>query len=109
MEYHAYIFVRQDLSPEQQLIQFGHVACALGKSLPDHVCPHKLNFVGIGVKNEAHLVKSSLNMDDNGIEYVVFREPDIGDEITAVASLPVTGAQREAFRKYKTLRLMTEL
>lgn len=103
-DHYAYIFVRQDISQEQQLIQFGHVACVLGRNLPDDICPHSLNFVGIGVPNESKLWESLAHMALNGVEYVAFKEPDMGDELTAVASLPIAGMKRDAFKKFDTLR-----
>ena len=103
-DYYAYIFVRQDISPEQQLIQFGHAACVMGKNLPDEVCPKSLNFVGIGVKTEYDLFMAMDRMVRSDVSYHAFTEPDLRNEITAVASVPVKGTAREAFKKYNTLR-----
>lgn len=103
-DHYAYIFVRQDISPEYQLIQFGHVACVMGRNLPHNICPHKLNFVGIGVPNEEALVDAQIRMMEHDIGSHDFVEPDLGYQITAVASVPVTGDQRRAFSKYKTLK-----
>jgi hypothetical protein len=102
--YYSYIFVRQDISPEQQLIQFGHVCCVMGKYLPSNVCPHSLHFVGIGVRDEFELTEViDLIRCNNQVAYF-FQEPDINGEITAVASSPVKGECREAFSSFQTLK-----
>jgi hypothetical protein len=106
-EYYSYIFVRQDISPEQQLIQFGHAACVMGKNLPEHICPHNLNFVGIGVPNEPSLIKALFHIYDNDIGHHKFYEPDINNELTAIASSPIEGEKRIVFKNYKTLRFST--
>jgi hypothetical protein len=101
--YYCYIFVRQDITPEQQLIQFGHVAAKAGAKSPDKLWEY-VHFVGIGVRNERELHKAALLMADNDIPYSTFNEGAMDDELTAVASVPVRGPTREVFKNYKTLR-----
>lgn len=103
-DYYSYIFVRQDISQEQQLVQFGHVCCVMGNNLPHIVSPHKLNFVAIGVPNEHALIKAQMLMVENDIDWCDFVEPDMDYQITAVASLPVRGETRNVFSKYNTLK-----
>jgi hypothetical protein len=103
MEQYCYIFVRQDLTPEQQLIQFGHVCALVGATGYRHDF-NKVNFVGIGVPNENELYRALFLMIDNGVQNQKFKEPDLGDTLTAVASLPVSGDTRAIFRHYDTLR-----
>lgn len=103
-DYYSYIFVRQDLTPEQQLIQFGHVCCVVGSHLPHNISPHRLNFVGIGVPNEHALIKALTLMSENNIEWCDFIEPDMDYQMTAAASLPVRGETRNVFSKYNTLK-----
>lgn len=106
-EYYSYIFVRQDMSEEQQLIQFGHVSCVLGWQIAKdhpHINPSFLNFVGIGVSNEKELLKAMFRMQDNQCLAGHFIEPNMNDSLTAIASIPVKGEIREIFRKYDTLK-----
>lgn len=104
MNNYAYIFVRQDMSPEQQLIQFGHVCAVMGNELSPHISPHELYFVGIGVANEEALIDAMVLMDVNGVAYSAFSEPDMDNTFTAIASSPVTGKTRNLFSKYQTLK-----
>jgi len=105
MEDYAYIFVRQDLSKEQQLVQFGHVCCVLGSEMHIRYDPHKLNFVAIGVKDLEQLDAIKFYLDFHDLTYVEFEEPDIGDQVTAIACLPVSGKTRNKFEIFDTLTL----
>jgi len=47
-------------------------------------------------------VASSLKLKN--IRFKEFREPDIGNQLTAIATEPVYGEQREFFKKYQLWR-----
>lgn len=98
---YSYIFVRQDIKPEYQLVQAAHVTCVLGKYL--EADPSKLNFVVVGVKDEDTLESVYKLLGKKGHKFVDFIEPDIGDQRTALATFPIRGEMRKDFRKFKLL------
>lgn len=57
--------------------------------------------LGIPSEEELHSVRKRLV--DHGIRHCHFYEPDIGDELTSLASEPITGKKRRLFSKYKLL------
>lgn len=44
-------------------------------------------------------------LKDVGINYVEFIEPDIGDQLTAIASDVVYGEQRKIFKKFQLFKI----
>jgi len=67
---------------------------------PAHEHP---SLVVCGVRNEAGLARSLAALSRAGIRCRAFREPDLGGQVTAVATEPVSGAARRFFRKYRLL------
>jgi len=56
------------------------------------------------VKDEAALLKALKKLEDNGIRHTVFREADLDDQATAIATEPVYGETRRLFRNYQLLQ-----
>ena len=56
-----------------------------------------------GIKNEAKLRALADRVAGQGVRVRCFHEPDIGDQLTAFATEPVSGEQREVFCKYQLL------
>jgi hypothetical protein len=69
--------------------------------LPEADHPH---LVVCGVKNEPALLTAAGRLAALGIRLHLFREPDAGDEATALATEPLRGAARRALRRYQLLR-----
>ena len=65
----------------------------------DH--PH---LVVCSVSGEARLEKLIFDLEREEIKFEIFREPDLGNEITAVATEPVSGNDRRMFRRLPLLR-----
>lgn len=104
---YCYIFTRQDIRPEQQLVQTAHATMVAGWHfrLSYSVNPAKINFVCCGVKDESGLKEAMNFMATRGIAFEVFAEPDINNEVTCVCSHPITSiAQRKKFGCFKLLR-----
>lgn len=101
---YSYIFVRQDMKPEYQLVQASHVACMLGVSLPVHISPKNLYFVVIGVPDLAKLEEIRLFLQRHSMDIVDFREPDIGDEVSSLATLPIPSHRRRHMSRFELLR-----
>lgn len=103
---YVYIFVRQDISPEYQAVQSAHVALRLGYKLGYHSEEHKMThdrmkelyFTLVGVPNLDALTKIS---ERQGAE--LFHEPDINNQLTAVAYMPVKAKDRGKLLTYKRL------
>lgn len=102
-----YIFVREDLSIPQQAVQACHAAieCAnhFGlKDLPDHP-----SVILLAMKNETKLHQARQYLIENGVQHAHFYESDLDDELTAVATEPITGNRRNLFRKFQLLKART--
>ena len=65
----------------------------------DH--PH---FVLANVKNQQRLESWLSKLDDHGIHYYVWREPDLDNQITAIATEPVSGDKRRVFNKLQLIK-----
>lgn len=87
---YAYMFVKQDMSREQQMVQCGHVSMVLGQAVSEHKYDAKnLHFIVFGVANEAALLEKMSFLHNKNIKYVSFIEPDMNDAFTAIACLPM--------------------
>ena len=94
---YMYVFVREDLSVAQQIVQLGHATYDVGTKHPRSSSP---NFVLIGVKNEQKLLELSEWLHTNETDHHMFFEPDV-DQHTAIATKPISGSKRDIFRKFK--------
>lgn len=54
--------------------------------------------------DEKELEKAKAYLDQHGIPHVMFREPDIGNQATALATLPVNPEQRKRLSRWKLWR-----
>lgn len=79
-----FVLTRKDLSPEQRNVQSGH---ALAEFLLNHKTSWKNGtLIYLGVKDEKHLMRWMYILDKKNIRYSIFKEPDIGNEITSLAT-----------------------
>lgn len=99
---YTYIFVRQDQSKEQQLVQAAHVALVLGTKLKKDVS--NLYFSVIGIPTLKDFCKVMKDLKEHGTKYEVFYEPDVGNTMTAIASYPIRKDKRGKLLNYKRLR-----
>jgi len=98
----VYVLVRKDLSTPQQAVQACHAAIEAAISfgrLPDHP-----SVIICGIDTEAKLDNALRRLTTLGIKCHAFREPDIGNQLTAIASEPIYGEQRRIFRQYQLLQ-----
>lgn len=91
-----YVIVRRDISPSQQAVQAGHAVAQFCLMKPMQWTNGTL--VYLGVKSEIQLLNWIRKLD----ECVIFREPDIGNQITAIASLSNSDG---IFQKLNLLKL----
>lgn len=88
---------RRDLSIGTQALQSGHAAIDFQHQHPVVASKwqKESNYLAfLTVANEAELIKLISKAIITGIKHTVFREPDIDNQITAVAFEPTEAAQR---------------
>ena len=80
-----FVIVRKDLSTSQQAVQAGH---ALASYLLHGPFSRWQNgtLIYLGVKGLVQLENIKHKFEKEGIRYKEFKEPDIGNEITAIAT-----------------------
>ncbi len=99
---YVYIFVRTDLPSPYQIVQACHAAVEAARSLlPQHL-PHP-HLVVCGLPSQRRLFQCMDQLGRRGVSTRPFYEPDLGDELTAVATEPIFGARRRLFRRYRCL------
>lgn len=121
VRYYSYFFTRQDISPEQQLVQTAHVALKLGVNAKNHskedvdfeikvpsqekINPDETYFTCVGVRNEAALYAVIQILSEFGYRHEVFREPDMNNEITAIAVYPISELSKGPLEAFNLLRM----
>jgi peptidyl-tRNA hydrolase len=102
MKQYMYIAVRKDLSRSQQVVQSAHAAIEASAQYHSEQQEHP-SVIVLGVKNESKLHKFKDYVEENSLKYKLFREPDMDNELTAVAVFPVSEDQKKMFKKYQLL------
>lgn len=108
---YVYIFTRQDISPEQQLVQTAHAAFKLGivratsfvasPLIPD---PDKTFFVVVGVRDLAALKAAELILIEFRRQHVTFYEEDLNGEMTCMATYPINASDRNELLAFNLLK-----
>jgi peptidyl-tRNA hydrolase len=80
-----YVIVRKDLSTSQQAVQAGHALAEYLLHGPYFRWKNE-TLIYLGVKGLRQLKNLKRKLDDHGIKYVEFHEPDLNNEVTAIAS-----------------------
>lgn len=91
-----YIITRNDLTAAYQAVQSAHVlADAILKFPKDALEWHRVSntLVMLSVQDEYNLLSVEDKLKEAGMKFVSFREPDIGDELTAIAIMPCEEAK----------------
>lgn len=121
-QYYTYIFVRQDISNEQQAVQAAHATLKLGVEsqrrgdtvvpegkvpfqLAKEIRPNQTYFTLVGVRNLEGLLAAKLILDTFGYMNETFYEPDIRGEPTAIACYPVRADLRGPLMAFNLLRM----
>lgn len=124
MKHYAYFFTRQDISPEQQIVQTAHAAFQLGvhsqrvvdtgKPAPDMVpCqfneqidPTETYFTVIGVRDLGALYAVERILEKFGYRYEKFYEPDLKDgEFTSIGVYPISEYHRDVLMAFNLLKV----
>lgn len=102
---YVYIFVRQDLSKEQQLVQAAHATLVLGSKLDKKKFDAaELYFAVIGVPKLTSFCQVMKDLKKHGTEYECFYEPDQGNTMTAIATYPIPKEDRKNLLEYPKLK-----
>lgn len=97
MSTYIYTFIREDLSPEQKIVQLGHACHEAGKLLTpsEHIEPS--NLVLLSARNEDDLLEIADKIHCTGITFSMFFEPDNNMGYSAICTRPVSSARERAF------------
>lgn len=100
-EPYMYMFVREDLSGPQKIVQTAHAVDELRRNVnhSDRTC----YMILFGVKNQEELVAVNKFLNDNGVSNEMFYEPDV-NQYTAIATEQLVGEQRALMSGFKLFR-----
>lgn len=122
MKAYSYIFVRQDLTIEQQMVQAAHATMVIGhrmsKEKPFDRMNHNVgtipfmleqgpkntHFVLVGVRSLGALNAVGEILTKFGYLHEKFHEPDIGQD-TAICTLPIGEYHRGVLQAFNTLKV----
>jgi hypothetical protein len=110
MNSYIYTFIREDISPEQKIVQLGHACHEAGKLLPANEFKEPSTMILLSARDEDDLRMISRKIDCAGIDHHMFFEPDAmpnGKRMgySAICTRPVfTDRERAFFRKWDLYR-----
>lgn len=125
MKHFSYFFTRQDMSPEQQIVQTAHAAFQLGvhsqratvtemaegsgyvpAQFNDKVVPEETYFTVIGVRDLGALMAVESILKKFGYRYEKFFEPDLKDgEFTSIGVYPISEYHRDVLMAFNLLKV----
>lgn len=100
---YMYILVRKDLSTRQQAVQSCHASIESARNYLRSGDEHPSTII-CSVKSEDKLLMCAKELAEKGIDFQLFREPDIGNQATALASRPLRGDERKAFSRFQLMQ-----
>jgi hypothetical protein len=80
-----FVIARKDLSHSQRAVQAGHALAAYLLHSPNFRWKNE-TLIYLGVKGLRQLENLKRKLELHGITYTEFREPDLNNEVTAIAS-----------------------
>jgi hypothetical protein len=99
---YMYIILRKDLSQAQKTVQCTHAGIEATRAFVKPGDEHP-SVIVCEVRSEDKLKKIMAELDGK-VEYRAFREPDIDDQFTALASAPIYGNMRKLFSRFQLIR-----
>ena len=100
---YSYVFVREDLPNTVKLVQAGHACMEMGFVTK---APEEQTFlIALSVKNEKGLIKVSELLEQQGIGFKMFYEPDYNYGYTALCTKPVEFGKYKIFEKYNLVNI----
>jgi hypothetical protein len=92
---YIYTFVREDISPEQKIVQIGHACYEAGKMFQDNNGISSL--ILLSAKDESDLLEIGRKIDRRMIRFYTFFEPDFGMGYSALCTEPITEPNQQNF------------
>jgi hypothetical protein len=102
---YVYIIARSDLPISYRACQATHAAWEAGRQAfvsSDHIHPH---FALCEIANEAKLRKFSEKLTAAGIRHALWYESDLNDQLTSIATEPLSGERRRLFKNLQLFKL----
>lgn len=96
-----YIFVRNDLSYAQKVVQSGHAVLEATRAFVHDSERYKI--VVVAAKSQVKLKSIIEEAASYEIQTVAFTEPDMDYQMTAVATEPLDDEKKKVFARYKLL------
>jgi len=100
-ERYVYLFFRTDLPLAQQIVQSNHATMMMAALRGEEGVP---NIVAIGVPHTKSLQKVQLKLRKNKIPHFAWIEPDFNYGLTAIATAPIWGQQRDILKEYRVYK-----
>lgn len=100
---YMYVLIRKDLSPRQQAVQAGHAAIESARNHLKSDDEHP-SLIYCTIKSEQKLLMCADELRAQGIDCQIFREPDIGNQATALATRPLRGEERKALSRFQLMQ-----
>jgi len=99
MNPYIYTFIRNDISPEQKIVQLGHATWEAGLRFENPGSTASL--ILLHAKDEDDLLSIARKLDEKGIDYHMFFEPDNAMGYSAICTRPVvSNKERVTFSKW---------
>lgn len=95
---YVYLFVRQDLPIQHQIVQSNHATHMMASIRPEECVP---NIVLIGVPDLNALLRVAQKLRANQIPHYEWVEPDFDLGFTSIATAPITGEKRQVLKNYR--------
>jgi hypothetical protein len=94
-----YVLIRNDLSNAQKAVQSAHAAIEASRAFIKPGQEHP-SVIIVTVKSEHKLKTIAEKLQ---VKFRAFFEPDIGNQMTAIATEPIHGDDRQFFRKFQLM------
>lgn len=101
------MLVRTDIPLADQIVQVGHACLEAGFKFQ---APNEtIHLVVVGIASEAHLLAALERIDLQGIQFVLFHEPDNGIGFSASCTEPLREIYRREFRDFPLWKFSREV
>lgn len=94
---YSYVIVRNDLTTSQKAVQGTHASIEMSRYTEINEHPSVIYLL---VKNEKKLKSVISELIDKGIDLFVFREPDLGNELTSLCTVPLNEKDRSNLKRF---------
>lgn len=100
---YLYIIVCEDLSKPQQIVQSSHAAIEAARFYLTKTSKHP-SVIVCGIPSEDYFQGIFQYLEMKNIDFQIFREPDIGNKITAIATQPLNRHRKKAMSKFNLIK-----